>query len=79
MDPHVTIGAGLPPIPPKLVAKIESGEFMDMAELLPDRWGAAKSLAGDKSLRAPKSRRRTCSYHNSRMGTVLQHLPYSHR
>ena len=59
MDAHVTIGAGLPPIPPKLVAKIESGKFVDMAELLPDRWGAARSLAGDESLRAPKSRRRT--------------------
>ena len=39
MDARVTIGVGLPLIPPKLVAKIESGEFVDMAELLPDRFG----------------------------------------
>ena len=39
---------------PKLVAKIEAREFVDMAELLPDKWRAANSLAGDKSLRASR-------------------------
>ena len=58
-DAHVTIGVGLPPIPPKLAAKLEAEEFVDIAELLPDRWGAARSLAGDESLRAPKSRQCT--------------------
>ena len=29
------IGAGLPPVPPKLVKRIQDGQFIDMAELLP--------------------------------------------
>ena len=49
MDSQVMIGAGLPPIPAKLVSKIEAGEFVDMAELLPDRFGIAKSRPGDGS------------------------------
>ena len=32
----VAFGAGLPPVPSKLVARIEAGEFRDMVELLPD-------------------------------------------
>jgi len=39
----VTLGAGLPPVPPKLVAKIEAGEFIDMGELLPDCVGITRS------------------------------------
>ena len=38
-DSHVMIGAGLPLIPAKLVSKIEAGEFVDIAELLPDGFG----------------------------------------
>ena len=49
MDSQVMIGAGLLPIPAKLVSKIEAGEFVDMAELLPDRFGIAKSRPGDES------------------------------
>ena len=41
------IGAEFPPIPSKLVFKIEAGEFADMAELLPDRLGVVRSLAQD--------------------------------
>ena len=33
---ELCIGAGLPLIPPRLVTRIESGEFIEMAELLPD-------------------------------------------
>ena len=33
------IGAGLPPVPKKLVQRIQSGEYVDMSELLPDRLG----------------------------------------
>lgn len=33
------IGGGLPPIPPKLVCRTESGEFIDMCELLPEHLG----------------------------------------
>ncbi len=36
----VAIGAGLPPVPKKLVKRILAGEFIDMSELLPDRLGA---------------------------------------
>ena len=55
MDSQVMIGAGLPPIPAKLVSKIEAGEFVDMAELLPDRFGIAKSRPGDESARPSKN------------------------
>ena len=37
-DIDLCITAGLPPIPPRLVTRIEVGEFVDMAELLPDTW-----------------------------------------
>ena len=37
--PHSSLGAGLPPVPAKLVSKIESGAFIDMADLLPERLG----------------------------------------
>ena len=33
------LGAGLPPILPRLVTRIEAGEFIDMAKLLPDHLG----------------------------------------
>ena len=38
---------------------IEAGEFVDMAELLPDRWGSTISLVGDETLRVPRPRRWT--------------------
>ena len=59
MDSQVMIGAGLPPIPAKLVSKIEAGEFVDMVELLPDRFGIAKSRPGDESARPSKHKQRT--------------------
>ena len=34
---HSSLGAGLPPVPANLVSKIESGAFVDMADLLPER------------------------------------------
>ena len=33
------MGAGLPPVPARLVTRIEAGEFIDMAELVPDKLG----------------------------------------
>ena len=46
----VFIGQGLPPVPKKLASKIESGKFVDMSELLPDRLGCSKtSIPEDKS------------------------------
>ena len=38
-----SIGAGRPPVPTKLVQKIESGAFVDMVELLPERLDTADS------------------------------------
>ena len=34
-----SIEAGLPCVPEKLVSRIEAGEFIEMAKLLPDRTG----------------------------------------
>ena len=39
----ITLGAGLPQVPKKLVARIQAGEFIDMSELLPDRLSASGS------------------------------------
>ena len=36
MPPPYIVGKGLPVVPPKLVAKIQIGELIDMAELLKD-------------------------------------------
>ena len=36
---NVSIGAGRPPVPTKLMNKIESGVFVEMAELLPEWLG----------------------------------------
>ena len=38
-SPVLSIGADLPPVPLKLVERIQAGEFIDMSELLPDRLG----------------------------------------
>ena len=35
----IQIGTGLPPVPQKLVQKIQSGEYVNMSELLPDQLG----------------------------------------
>ena len=34
-----SIGAGFPPVPLKLIERIQAGDFIDMAELLPERLG----------------------------------------
>ena len=41
------IGKGLPPIPAHLVEKIQSGQFVELAELLPEHIG---SLSGNPAL-----------------------------
>ena len=60
-DDCVTIGAGLPPVPAKLVSRIGAGEHNDMTELLPDRLGTTRSPANDDSVRAGYQRRRVLS------------------
>ena len=59
--PVLSIGASLPPVPRKLVNRIQTGEFVDMAELLPDRMGVtlAPLFADDKDEKQPvKTKRR---------------------
>ena len=51
------IGAGLPPIPQKMVAKIQSDEFVDMSELLPDRLGCPKTGQTSEDQVIPRPRR----------------------
>ena len=38
----IYVGEGLPPVPPKLAAKIMRWEFVDMAEMLPEFWSNTK-------------------------------------
>ena len=52
----VSIGVGLPPVPQKLVERIQAGEYVDMVELLPDCLGThggstAKEEKGSKRRR----------------------------
>ena len=45
----VQIGAGLPPVPQKLAQKIQSGDYVDITELLPDHLGISDiKLSSDK-------------------------------
>ena len=54
----ILLGAGLPPIPAKLVSRIEAGEFIEMAELLPDRLDPTRALFIDESDQQKTHRRR---------------------
>ena len=42
------LGAGLPPISAKLVLRIEAGEFINMAEFLPERLDPMRTLFTDE-------------------------------
>ena len=52
------IGAGLSPVPQKMVAKIQSKEFVDMSELLPDHLGCLKTgqITDDQATSRPRKR-----------------------
>ena len=53
--PPLSIGAGLPPVPHKMVARIQRGEFVDMVKLLPDRLGCSYgSTPVDKTSKSKK-------------------------
>ena len=57
-----SVGAGLPPVPKKLVNRIQAGEFVDMAELLPDRMGCTAALFHNEKVdKLLKSKRRQVS------------------
>ena len=53
----VFIGQGLPPVPKKLASKIESGEFVDMLELLPDRLGCSRIITPEDKSGRTKSKK----------------------
>ena len=53
MLPPVLISGGLPPVPAKLVKRIQEGSFVEMAELLPEtlsspEYGTNEDPAGQK-------------------------------
>ena len=52
----VSIGAGLPPVPQKLVERIQAGEYIDMVELLPDSLGThgSSQAKDEKGSKRPK-------------------------
>ena len=52
--PPLYIGGGLPPIPGKLVRRIQNGHFIDMTELLPDNLEAANATDNDQSKAASR-------------------------
>ena len=48
--PGLYVGEGLPPVPVKLVEKIHTWEFVEMAELLPEYWGSTQSVRPESEL-----------------------------
>ena len=52
------IGTGLPPVPQKMVVKIQSKEFVDMSELLPNCLGCLKTgqITDDQATSRPTKR-----------------------
>lgn len=55
-DTPVTVGAGLPPVPGKLVKRIEAGHFIDMGELLPGYLSLIGPSCDEDGLRTPKQK-----------------------
>ena len=53
-----SMGAGIPPVPEKMISRIEAGEYIEMAELLPDRLGSAGMTSGEDQTRVSRSRRK---------------------
>ena len=48
-EPPMYIGAGLPPVPSKLVKRIQDGRYIDMAELLPTNLSSSQSTDDEQS------------------------------
>ena len=68
----VTIGTGLPPVPDKLVSRIEAREYIDMTELLPDQLGTTRSPAIDDPVKTRRQQRRALSGILEVVGDYLQ-------
>ena len=54
--PPVTVGPGLPPVPGKLVRRIEAGHFIEMGELLPEHLGLININAEEDGFKALKKK-----------------------
>ena len=46
LQPQFSLSSSFPPLPAKLVSKIQSLQYIDMKDLLPDNIGLARSLDG---------------------------------
>ena len=57
--PPLMIGEGLPPVPGKLVNRIQSGHFIDLAELLPDRLGVITAYEEEEKAKQYSRRHKT--------------------
>ena len=59
MNPPIMVSAGLPPIPTKLLNRIQDGLFIEMSDLLPDTLTSAEYNAGEDhgDSRKPKHHR----------------------
>ena len=53
-DANVLVGTSYPPVPNKLIKKIRDGEFIEMADLLPERLGAGGDNEPTKSTKKRK-------------------------
>ena len=58
-SPPVHLGGGLPPVPSRLVKKIEEGQFVELAELLPER--LSTYWENDDQSKSTKSKHKTVS------------------
>jgi len=72
--PPLMIGEGLPPVPGKLVDRIQSGHFIDLAELLPDRLGVLAAYEEEETALLKKAQ--NCHKHPG-MGAMFWDL-HSH-
>jgi len=52
------VGDGLPPVPQKIVERIDKGEYIEMCELLPEFWMAPRESEESAAQRTAKSRGR---------------------
>ena len=57
----VYVGDSLPPVPAKLAAKIQKGEFVEMGELLPEFWSSHReeNVEGKQEIKIRRRRKVT--------------------
>lgn len=55
-ESSITVGPNLPPVPGWLAKRIESGQFIEMGELLPERLGLLGSSADDEGSKTSKQK-----------------------